>query len=203
MPVLVEESFLWFMYLMFLVPATLAAIFGILLAILFIFTPARTWLKSKTKNLPIIAARRRDRKVHHVLATKYDQGLVTTKEYGSFIVDPDSVYVSKKGGVPILPVNAEIGITLNQRVLAMIDGLKRMGIDNIEDAEALNSIWGVCTCGFEGPMEPEIVNKNVVLVCPYHKKEVRNEESDKKESVGEGTAAGNTVHAEDGTPSNT
>lgn len=189
--VLVDDSLLWFMYIMFLAPAILAAVFGIMLAILFIFTPARTWLKAKTKNLPIIAARRRDRKIHHVLADRYDQGLVTCKDYGSFIVDPDSVYVSKKGGVPILPVNSEVGITLKPEVLSMIDGLKRMGIDNIEEAEALNALWGLCTCGYEGIMVAEKVGDKVNLRCPNKTEEVHDVKTT-------GTGNGTTVNGTQG-----
>ena len=187
MPV-VEESFLWFLYIMFLVPSVLAAIFGILCTIFLIFTPARTWLRAKFKNLPIIAARRRDRKVHFVLADKYSQGLVTSEEYGSFIVDPDSVYMSKKGGVSMLPVNAEIGLTLKPDVLRMIDGLKRMGIDNIEEAESLNSIWGQCSCGYEGPLEPKNIGTddepNIVLICPNKEEEHEKPVEEKKEAEG-------------------
>jgi len=183
MPVLVDDSLLWMMYLMFLGAAIAAAVFGILCAVVFIFTPARTWIRSKIRDKPIIAAMRRDRKVHHVLADSYTQGLVTSKEYGSFIVDPESVYVSKKGGVPILPVNAEVGMTLKPSVLSMIDGLKRMGIDNIEEAESLNSIWGRCACGYEGPMVPKIVGKNMILACP-NKEVIEDEEPAEKEAEG-------------------
>jgi len=186
----VADAEMWVMFFMFLGSAMAAAISIILNVVAFVFSPARTWIRAKIKNKPIIAARRRDRKVHHILADDYTQGLVTSKEYGSFIVDPDSVYMSKKGGVPILPVNSEVGLTLRPDVLRMIDGLKRMGIDNIEEAQALEDVWGKCDCGYEGPMKPVNIGDDkkpeIVLACPYEHTEVKND--DKKES---GTGEGN------------
>jgi hypothetical protein len=162
-----------------------------------IFTPAATFLKAKLRHKAIIAARRRDRKIDHRCADEYIQGLVMSKEYGAFIVDPDSVYTDKKSGIPILPVNAEIGITLNPRILRIIDGLKRAGIDNIEDAMKLNSIWGECTCGYEGPMkivEVEDDGKTVMkLECPMNEIDVTPEHKpEQKDSSVEYTVEGDS-----------
>lgn len=172
-----DDATMWVMFFLFIGAAVVAAVFIILFLLICLLTPAATFLKAKLKHKAIIAARRRDRKIDHRCADEYIQGLVMSKEYGAFIVDPDSVYTDKKSGIPILPVNAEIGISLNPKILEIIDGLKRMGIDNIEDAMKLNDIWGKCTCGYEGPMNPTSVEDDdgkpyVKLVCPGE--EVKN-----------------------------
>jgi hypothetical protein len=165
---------LWFVFYMFLGAAVVATFSTILLVMLVAWTPGVTFLKAKLKKRPLLAARRRDRKIDFRAVDQYIQGLVTSKEYGGFIIDPDSVFNDRKSGVSVLPVNAETGITLSQKTLGIIDGLKRMGIDNIEEAEAIQHRWGRCECEYEGVMDIEEIkndDKEVVgyeLVCPYH-----------------------------------
>jgi len=171
----VADEIVWQMFFLFLGSAALAAVMTVIVILFVMFTPARTWLGAKIHNKPIIAAMRRDRKIDYHTAKEYAQGLVLSEDYGAFIVDDDSVYLSKKGGVPVLSVNSEVGITLSPKVLRMIDGLKRSGIDNIEEAEELADVWGECDCAYEGPLIPinmgEREGKMVVkLVCPNDEK---------------------------------
>lgn len=188
----VAESVLMTMFFMFIGAAILAAIFGIMFMLFLILTPANVFLKAKFKRKPLIAARRRDRKIDIHMADSYEQGLVISKEYGAFIVDPDAVYNEKKTGVPLLPVNAEIGLTLRESTLRMIDGLKQMGIDNIEEAEAYNAQYGICECSYEGLMRfekdnegnPVIVDGQLKLICPKEKKEVKDENTVQAEDKG-------------------
>ena len=154
----------------------------IMLMVLALFTPAMAFLKAKIRKVPILAARRTDRKIDYTPATKFIQPLAIHKEYGGFIVDPESVYSSLKGGVSILPVNSEIGITLRPQVLEIIDALKSNKIDNIEEAEWLSDHWGECECGYKGVMEI----KDGMLICPIGK-EV-NHEDKKEEAEGSGEA---------------
>jgi Rieske Fe-S protein len=158
----VAESAFFMMFIMFMGSLAFAAMFGIFLMLITFKTPAWTFLKASMKHKPLIVARRRDRKVDIHVAQNYTQGMVTSP-YGGFIVDPDSVYNEKKSGAAFLPVNAEVGITLKDDVLRMIDGLKRMGIDNIEEAEKIAAMWGTCNhCG-SGIMD---VDEKGKLVCP-------------------------------------
>ena len=154
----------------------------IMLVMIVAWTPALAILKAKLGRMPLLAARRRDRKIHFVKADQYVQGLATSKEYGGFLIDSDSVFTEKKSGVAILPVNAEIGITLSEKVLTMIDGLKRAGIHNIEEAELLAGLYGKCECDYIGPGTPiEIKNAAGEAIgydaeCPI---KLKGEEDDK------------------------
>ena len=150
----------------------------IFLMILALFTPAMAFLRAKIRKVPLLAARRTDRKIDYTPATKFIQPLAVHKDYGGFIVDPESVYSSLKGGVSILPVNSEIGITLRPQVLDIIDALKQNKIENIDEAEWLSDHWGECECGYKGIMGL----KDGILICPLGK-EVNHE--DKKEEAEE------------------
>lgn len=198
MLVTVDDSVMWTLFIGFIVAGVLAAIMTVLVILAFLLTPVRVWLKAKIRGKSIVEARRRDRKVDLAIGETYIQGLVSTKEYGSFIVDPDSVYTAKKGGISMLPVNAEVGITLSPKVLQIIDGLKRMGFNNIEDAMAYNVLWGRCDCGYEGIMDfekdkdsnPILINGNPKLICPMLEKEEETnvQETGKTEENPTGTA---------------
>ena len=156
----------------------------IMLMVLALFTPAMPFLKAKIRKVPILAARRTDRKIDYTPATKFIQPLAMHKEYGGFIVDPESVYSSLKGGVSILPVNSEIGITLRPQVLEIIDALKNNKIDNIDEAEWLSDHWGQCECGYKGIMGL----KDGILICPIGKEvnhEVKKEEAEGREHIEE------------------
>lgn len=197
----VAEVTFFIMFLMFMVSMVFAAVFMIGFMLLALLTPAMTYLKARMKHMPLLAVRRRDRKIHMIRADTYIEGLATCKTYGGYIIDPDSVYSEKKSGVPILPVNAEIGITLSEDVLVMIDGLKQMGYSNIEEAIAANAVYGQCSCSYTGFMDYQkdkdgkAINKTgevtgnpeeLVLVCPHEKvkevedvrKEVEKEEAE-------------------------
>jgi hypothetical protein len=196
----VDPGFVFIMFIGLIVSMCLAAMFGIFLALLSITTPAWTFFKAKIKHKPLLAARRRDRKIDIHIATSYIEGLAVSSVYNSgYIIDPDSVYTEKKSNVPILPVNAEVGITLSPKVLRMIDGLKRMGYTNIEEAMNANMLYGECECGYEGMMDYATNEKGealitdgkegkaLTLVCPYNT-EVKDvlEKEDTKAAEGGG-----------------
>lgn len=201
--VTIDDSVLLFMFIMTIAPMIIAALLGIMFILYSLFTPARTFLKAKTKHLPVIAARTRDRKIDYHIADSYSQGIVTSKKYGCFIVDEDSVYSSKKGGASILPVNAEIGITLSPRILSMIEGLKRSGFSNIVEAEQYNLLWGICECGYEGVMDFDkdtdgkaiLVDGQLILKCIHEV--ISDEKSAKeKEEKSSGKSAAGSVGPE-------
>ena len=101
-------------------------------------------------------------------------GIATNKIYGAYIVDSNSVSSERKSGCSILPVNAEIGITLDRKTLAIIAGLKRMGFENIEEAERANACYFKCKdCQMEGLAIPtEIMiddKKEIMFRCPNPK----------------------------------
>lgn len=182
--VTVSAWIMWMLWGMFIGAAVLAAMFGIMLFILSYWTPAWSFFKSKLKGQPLLAARRRDRKIDYHRAENYIEGLAVSEKYNSgYIIDPESVYTEKKSGVAVLPVNSEIGITLSPRVLRIIDGLKRMGFHNIEEATAYNMQWGQCDCGYEGMMDfkkddkgkPIILEGQLTLICPMERKDEEKE----------------------------
>ncbi len=169
---MIEEGVYWMLFYMFIGSTGMAAMFGILLALFLLTTPCRTFLRAKLKHRPIIASRRRDKKIDFHMADKYVEGLAVSKKYKSaYIIDPESVFTDSKSGAAILPVNSEIGITLTDDILANMTALKDAGIQNINDAEMRSRLWGICTCGFKGLMSP-IVDKGVLmgLVCPQKTK---------------------------------
>lgn len=196
----VADVTFFIMFIMFIVSLVFAAVFMIGFMLLALLTPATTYLKARMKHMPLLAVRRRDRKIHMIRADTYIEGLATNKTYGGYIIDPDSVYSEKKSGVPILPVNAEVGITLSDKVLGMVDGLKQMGYTNIEEAISANALYGQCSCGYLGFMnykkdkDGKAVDRagkvtgnpeELVLACPHEEVEDVRKQEDKAEAVEE------------------
>ena len=163
----------------------------IMLMILALFTPAMAFLKAKIKKKPLLAVHRPDKKIDYTPATVFYPPLAIHKEYGGFITDPNSVNSAMKGGVSVLPVNSEIGITLDPKILSIIDSLKQNNIQNIEEAEFLANIWIECECGYVGPQKYEIkdiqnedgnVERKIQLFgCPNFEEEVKHEKPNEEE----------------------
>ncbi len=150
-------------------------------------TPAQTFLFSSLRGKPLLEARRQDKKLEFTPGD-FGGGMASSKKYGMFLVDSDSVYHESKSGLPVLPVDPLVGITLDKNIIELMNGLKKQGIENIESAEKLNDFWYKCnnqierkgrieSCGFEGvPLfkkEDEYDNdgnvvgqKYVVVGCP-------------------------------------
>ena len=165
-------------FYMFLGMATVGGFGLIMMFILALFTPAMPFLKAKMKKMPMLEVHRPDKKIDYTPASKFYPPLAIHKDYGGFIVDPNSVNSAMKGGVSVLPVNSEIGITLDPKILGIIDSLKQNGIQNIEEAEFLANIWIECDCGYSGPQKFEIKDDKVLVYgCPNFKGEVKHEES--------------------------
>lgn len=147
-------------FALFIGSVAMNAVLAVLLVIVSLFTPGWSYFKAKIRHQPLLDCRRRDKKIDLHRADAYIEGLAISKKYNAaFIIDPESVYQEKKSGVSVLPVNAEIGITLSDRIMRCIDGLKRMGFSNIEDAETANMLYGKCSCGYEGFMSPVFIKE--------------------------------------------
>lgn len=149
------DADLMFVFSMFIGALIYAVFTTVIMILMMMFSPGWQFVRSRLKKQPLIAAFRRDRKIDFHRCDKYIEGLATSKKYKSaYIIDPNSVYVDQKSGVSVLPVNLEFGITLSPDILQAFEGLKSMGFDNIEEAEAYNALYGACSCGYNGLMIP-------------------------------------------------
>lgn len=172
----VAESAFFLMFIMFLGSAGAALVFGVLMALFWLMTPARTFLKARLRHKPIVAAFRRDGKIDFALSTEYIQGLVRTKDYGSFIIDEDGAYSEKKSGVVLLLACAEHGITKSPGWLELIGAMKFGKFDCVTDAKAADALYHKCEdCGYTGYMSMVLDdddvpvmddNGNVKYECP-------------------------------------
>jgi len=89
--------------------------------------------KAKIKKgilLPVIGARTVDFQV-----AEFHEGLLETKQYGSFMADPNSIYIIKGTNIPIAFAYYRYGATLKPELVLAASILKNMGIENIEEAE--------------------------------------------------------------------
>jgi len=169
------EDVVMTMFILWIITAVLAAIGWVMLTLLGLLTPGFTFLKARLKKKPILRALNPDRKEELIIG-EYDEGLaVTSDKKKGFFVDKDAVVTDRKSGVTMLPCNSEIGLTLSQKILEIMAGLKSMGCENIVEAMQYDEIYGRCdACGYEGFMnvEPELNDKGEAigikrLKCPY------------------------------------
>ena len=150
------DALVFNLWLMWIITAVVAMIFIVMTIVLFLFTPARTFLRAKMRHIPIIAAFRRDGKVDLTLAKEYVQGLVRTKKYGSFIVDEDGAYSEQKSGAVMLLACAEHGITKKPEWLDLIAAMKFSDYDCITDAKAANTSYPVSYTHLTLPTTPYV-----------------------------------------------
>lgn len=127
-----------------------------------------TELKAFLYGRPILVVHRKDGQ-HEFVLGKYGQGIVDSRKYGKYFVNPDSVKKNKKSGASFIHVVDSIGTAVTEPFVKAVNVLKKQfGFKDIYEIENAKKTWSRCeNCGFEGvpliklemtknPKEPEI-----------------------------------------------
>ncbi len=149
------------------------------LILMSIFTPGPTFLKAKFGGKAMMFNIRKDKRGKFEMGNLDAGMLYSINRDRAFLIDDDSVIFESKSGVPTFPVTSQLGMTLSPEILQAIRAMKEMGIEDIDEAEAINQYWHKCKkCGFEGiPLVKEEKTKGdnpgvkETIYCPKCKSE--------------------------------
>lgn len=134
-----------------------ACVMAGIVALLYIKTPAFTFLKAFLYGMNIMEVRRKDGQIDFTLG-KYGQGRIHSKRYGIFFVNPDAVKHEGKTGRGIIHVIDSIGTALTEKFVLFINTMRdKFGFNNIDEIEDGLRRWSKCECGWIGvpPLKPE------------------------------------------------
>lgn len=124
-------------FVLFLLTLMPSLIFGIFTLLFASKTNAWAELKSSMRGTPMLMIYRRDRTIERTTC-KMSAGMADTKNDGTFMITPDSVYRDKKTGIPALSAFSDYGVTVNPKFAMVATKLKKEKIENISEAEKVN-----------------------------------------------------------------
>ena len=113
-------------------------IFFVIFLIIMIFTGGITvpFLMAKFLRKPIIAILRKDKKIM-MGAVNYNQGLASTKKYGEFIIQPESIYMWPTGILGFIAY-ADYGTSLPVSLVRAANVLKNNDFSDYDQLESYN-----------------------------------------------------------------
>lgn len=117
-------------------------------------THAVTEIKAKMKGGMLLFILSRD-KTMKMVYVKPKAETVDVDGYGTFMINPESIYRIKKGNLPMAVAYGDYGTILNPRVIKAIEELKKTGVENLEDTEQINARLYSCNA----IVEKEVENK--------------------------------------------